>query len=61
MGLYDDYRRPLGPGDLVMHYDTGHIGFIVDASSDVDTVSVFILNKVRQMFRGSFSRIKNGS
>jgi hypothetical protein len=60
MGLYDNYRRPLAPGDLVMHYDTGRIGFVLGLEDDV-SISVFILNKVRSMFKSSFSRIRDES
>jgi hypothetical protein len=60
MGLYDNYRRPLAPGDLVMHYDTGRIGFVLGLEDDA-CISVFILNKVRSMFKSSFSRIRDES
>jgi hypothetical protein len=60
MGLYDNYRRPLAPGDLVMHYDTGRIGFVLGLEDDA-SISVFILNKVRSMFKSSFSRIRDES
>lgn len=61
MGLYDNHRRPFAPGDLVIHYDTGRIGFILHLEEDDNTAaSVFILNKVRTMFKNSFSRIKDG-
>jgi hypothetical protein len=60
MGLYDNYRRPLAPGDLVMHYDTGRIGFVLGFDVDDDAaVSVFILNRVRSMFKSSFSRVRD--
>lgn len=60
MSLYGNCRRPLSPGDLVMHYDTGYIGFILGVDDSDGSVSVFILNKVRQLFRSSLSRIKDG-
>ena len=60
MGLYDNHRRPLAPGDLVMHYDTGRIGFVLGLEDDA-SISVFILNKVRSMFKSSFSRIRDES
>jgi hypothetical protein len=60
MGLYDNYRRPLAPGDLVMHYDTGRIGFVLSLEDDA-SISVFILSKVRSMFKSSFSRIRDES
>lgn len=60
MGLYDNYRRPLAPGDLVMHCDTGRIGFVLGLEDDA-SISVFILNKVRSMFKSSFSRIRDES
>lgn len=59
MRLYDNHRRPLTPGDLVMHHDSGYIGFVLGVDKSDDSVSVFILNKVRQMFRNSFSRVKD--
>lgn len=59
MGLYDVHRRPLIRGDLVLHYDSGYIGFVLDASES-DSVTVFMLNKVREIFKGSISRIKDG-
>jgi len=59
MSLYENYRRPLAPGDLVMHYDTGHIGFVLEIE-DNQGVSVFMLNKVRSLFRSSISRVKDG-
>ena len=59
MSLYENYRRPLVPGDLVMHYDTGHIGFVLEIE-DNQGVSVFMLNKVRSLFRSSISRVKDG-
>ena len=60
MGLYDNYRRPLAPGDLVMHCDTGCIGFVLGLEVDDEAaVSVFILNKVRSMFKNSFTRVRD--
>lgn len=56
MSLYNNIRRPFAPGDLVMHYDTGHIGFILEVEDD-QGVSVFMLNKVRSIFKTSLSRI----
>lgn len=58
MGLFDNYRRPLAPGDLVMHADTGHLGFILKIEDDMG-VSVFMLNKVRSLFRSSVSRVRD--
>ena len=59
MSLYSRAKRPLAPGDLVMHYDTGHLGFILEIEDDRD-VSVFMLNKIRSLFRTSLTRIKDG-
>lgn len=61
MGLYDNYKRPLLPGDLVLHYDSGTIGVVLNPENpnDNEGVSVFILNKVRFMFKNSFSRIRD--
>lgn len=58
MGLYSNYRRPLAPGDLVIHPDSGHLGFVLGLE-DNRGVSVFILNKVRSLFRESLSRVRD--
>jgi hypothetical protein len=61
MSLYDSHKRSLAIGDLVMHYDSGRIGFILGFDENDDSaVSVFILNKARYMFKNSFSRVKDG-
>jgi len=58
MRLYDNYRRPLAAGDLVMHTDSGFIGFVLGVEDD-NGVTVFICNKVRSLFVTSVSRIRD--
>lgn len=60
MSLYDRHNRSLASGDLVLHYDSGRVGFVLGFDpKDNTTVSVFILNKVRCMFKNSFTRIRD--
>jgi hypothetical protein len=61
MMIENQFRRNLIAGDLVCHYDTGHIGVLLESEANDfhENVSVFMLQKVMRLSRAALYRISD--
>jgi hypothetical protein len=45
-------------GDLVCHFDTGHIGIVLQREQNINMITVFLFKKVRQLASSGFIFVK---